>query len=269
MAGDDQDLQEDDRQEDVRGPCGPRRTGERGTCQPEVRGDDQYTDRDQDDRRESTPAFPRRRFGCRFPWVLPVHFQAFAPADRFEAMSDGGLQPLQAVLVGGFEAQRQHIGGGLDGAPARADVDGSVGVGPFDVLHLGRGMTAAPGWPVAAGPAHAEIRDRAGDAGERLEAVLVAYALITHETRGHHDSELAALVHRDEHLARPRQQLVDMIRNLLAEGAGTGDIRDDVTPDELAIYCLHALDAAGSLRSTAAVHRLVTVTLTGLRPRST
>lgn len=115
----------------------------------------------------------------------------------------------------------------------------------------------------------AEIRDRAGDAGERLEAVLVAYALITHETRGHHDSELAALVHRDEHLARPRQQLVDMIRNLLAEGAGTGDIRDDVTPDELAIYCLHALDAAGSLRSTAAVHRLVTVTLTGLRPRST
>jgi hypothetical protein len=51
----------------------------------------------------------------------------------------------------------------------------------------------------------------------------------------------------------------------VAEGAETGDLRDDVAPDELAGYCLHALAAASSLPSKAAVRRLVTVTLAGLR----
>jgi hypothetical protein len=57
-----------------------------------------------------------------------------------------------------------------------------------------------------------------------------------------------------------------MIRDVLTEGLGTGDVRDDVAPDELASYCLHALTAAGSLPTEAAVRRLVTVTLAGLRP---
>src|SRR6266540_2821008 len=35
--------------------------------------------------------------------------------------------------------------------------------------------------------------------------------------------------------------------------------RDDVAPDELASYCLHALTAASSLPSQAAIRRLVTV----------
>ncbi len=57
-----------------------------------------------------------------------------------------------------------------------------------------------------------------------------------------------------------------MIKDLLSEAAETGDIRDDVAPKELASYCLHALAAAGSLPSKAAVRRLVRVTLAGLRP---
>ncbi|MBI2247837.1 MAG: TetR/AcrR family transcriptional regulator, partial [Armatimonadetes bacterium] len=32
----------------------------------------------------------------------------------------------------------------------------------------------------------AEVRDQAGDAGKRLEAVLEAFALISHEYHGHH-----------------------------------------------------------------------------------
>jgi hypothetical protein len=44
-----------------------------------------------------------------------------------------------------------------------------------------------------------------------------------------------------------------------------GDLRDDVAPDELASYCLHARSAASSLPSKAAARRLVTVTLAGLR----
>jgi len=114
----------------------------------------------------------------------------------------------------------------------------------------------------------AEVRDRAGDARERLEAVLETYALISHEARGHHDTELAAFLHRDEQVPRAQRRLHDMIRDLLAEGAKTGHLRDDVAPGELASYCLHALAAAGSLPSKAAVRRLVTVTLAGLRPRA-
>jgi AcrR family transcriptional regulator len=107
-----------------------------------------------------------------------------------------------------------------------------------------------------------EIGNQAGNAGKRLEAVLEAYALISHQQ--HHGSELAALLHRGEHVARAHQHLRHFIRDLIAEGAETGDIRADVAPDELASYCLHALTAASSLPSKAAVRRLVTVILAGL-----
>jgi AcrR family transcriptional regulator len=109
----------------------------------------------------------------------------------------------------------------------------------------------------------AKIRDQAGDARERLEAVLEAYAFIQHKR---HATELAALLHRDEHVAQAQQHLTDIIRNLLSEAAQTGDIRSDVAPEELASYCLHALTAASSLPSEAAVRRLVTLTLAGLLP---
>jgi AcrR family transcriptional regulator len=112
----------------------------------------------------------------------------------------------------------------------------------------------------------AEVRDQGGDAGERLEAVLEAYALISRESRGHHDTELAAFLHRDERVARAQHEVHQMIRDLLTEAAKTGDVRDDATPDELASYCLHALAGASRQHSKAAVRRLVTVTLDGLRP---
>jgi AcrR family transcriptional regulator len=111
-----------------------------------------------------------------------------------------------------------------------------------------------------------ELRDQTHDPGERLEAVLEAYALIAHN-REHHGTELAALLHRGEHIDRAQQQLIDLIRDLLSEVAKTGGLRDDVPLDELASYCLHALTTARSLPSKAAVRRLVTVTLAGLRPR--
>ena len=109
----------------------------------------------------------------------------------------------------------------------------------------------------------AAVRDQAHDAGQRLQAVLEAYALISHE---HHDTELAALLHRGEHVARAKQQLHTFIRDLLTDGAQTGAVRNDMAPAELATYCLHALTAASTLPTKAAVRRLVTVTLAGLRP---
>lgn len=109
----------------------------------------------------------------------------------------------------------------------------------------------------------AGLREGAGDARTRLESVLAAFALIAHE---YHGTELAALVHRGEHVERAQRHLSGLIRDLLIEGATGGEFRDDVAPDELAGFCLHALTAASSLPSKAAVHRLVGVTMDALRP---
>lgn len=43
-----------------------------------------------------------------------------------------------------------------------------------------------------------------------------------------------------------------MIRDLVVEAAESGDVRNDVVPEEAASYCLHALTAASSLPSKAA-----------------
>ncbi len=112
----------------------------------------------------------------------------------------------------------------------------------------------------------AQVAEHTSDPARRLEAVLEAYALIARLAGRHHETEFAASLHRDEHLASAQRQLHEMIRDLIADGARAGDVRDDVAPGELASYCLHALSAAASLPSEAAVRRLLTVTRAGLRP---
>jgi AcrR family transcriptional regulator len=114
----------------------------------------------------------------------------------------------------------------------------------------------------------AAIRDRAGTVTERLISLLEAYASLSYSSRGHHDADLAALLHRNAPVPKARQRVHEMLRNLLAEGAATGDIRDDASADELASFCLHALSAAGGLSSKVAVRRLVAVTMSGLTNRA-
>jgi AcrR family transcriptional regulator len=111
-----------------------------------------------------------------------------------------------------------------------------------------------------------EVRDRDGDAGERLKGVLRAWALISHEIRGDHDADIGTFLHRDKQAGWAQHHLGGMIRDLLTEAAQTGHVRDDIAPDELASYCLQALAAASSMPTEAAVRRLVTATLAGLRP---
>lgn len=98
---------------------------------------------------------------------------------------------------------------------------------------------------------------------ERLEAVLEAFASISH---ARHATELVALLHHRPHVARAHDQLAEFVRSLIVEGVEAGAFRDDVSPAELASYSLHALTAASSLPSKAAVRRLVQVTLAGLGP---
>ena len=109
-----------------------------------------------------------------------------------------------------------------------------------------------------------EIRDRAGAPRQRLAAVLEAYGLMAFEHAG---TELAASLHRRAHVDHAKQELHGLVGDLISESAAAGELRNDVSADELANYCLHALAAAGSLSSRAAVRQLVSVTLAGLHGR--
>jgi Transcriptional regulator SbtR-like, C-terminal domain len=82
----------------------------------------------------------------------------------------------------------------------------------------------------------------------------------------HYGNELAALLHQGPQFEHAQARLGQIIRDLIAEGANTGEFRTDVRADELASYCLHALTGAAGLPPKAAALRLVAVTLAGLRP---
>jgi len=109
-----------------------------------------------------------------------------------------------------------------------------------------------------------EIAAERGAARERLHAVLEAYAFIVHEMP--QGTELAALLHKGEHIAAAQRELREFIGGLIADAAEDGDLRNDIAPGELASYCLHALTAAGGLPSADAVRRLVILTMAGLCP---
>jgi AcrR family transcriptional regulator len=110
----------------------------------------------------------------------------------------------------------------------------------------------------------AEACARPGTARERIVAVLEAYALVRHESRGH--GELAAFLHQGEHVLDAERRVREIIGALITEGAAAGELRGDVPPDELAAFCVHALSASVYLPSRTAVRRLVGVTLDALSP---
>lgn len=102
-----------------------------------------------------------------------------------------------------------------------------------------------------------------GPALERLHAVLEGYARrIAH---GHH-GEMSAALHHTAHVEAGHARVEGFLAVLVAEAAEAGDVRDDIAPRELAIYCVHALSGARALASKAAIGRLVDVTIGGLRP---
>ncbi len=110
------------------------------------------------------------------------------------------------------------------------------------------------------------IAERDAEPIERLTAVLEGYAVIQHDLRTAHGTELVALLHHRKHVVTTRQHLNHLVEKLLAEGAAAGQVRGDVAPAEMANYCLHALSAASGLPSRSAVQRLVGITISGLLP---
>lgn len=109
----------------------------------------------------------------------------------------------------------------------------------------------------------ADVRDRAGSAAERLDAVLAAYARLM---RSRHVGELAAVLHSGEHVARAHRHLHAIVAETLAGGVDAGLVRDDVPVAELVSFCVSALGAARDLGTDAEVERLVDLTRSALLP---
>lgn len=109
-----------------------------------------------------------------------------------------------------------------------------------------------------------KLKDEPGDAIAKLEAVLGAYALILH-SRERHGVQLSALLHKGAHIGRAEKQLTNIVAALVEEAQTSKAVRNDISPDELALYCVHALSAASALPSRAALNRLVAATMSGLR----
>jgi AcrR family transcriptional regulator len=109
----------------------------------------------------------------------------------------------------------------------------------------------------------AELAHGDGPVEDRLTAVLSAFASIRHRHPGVGE---AAPLHGGGHVARAHGHVRHLVRGLLAQAAGAGAVRDDVPPEEMAAYCLAALEAAADARSDEAVERLVRVVLAGIRP---
>jgi AcrR family transcriptional regulator len=101
---------------------------------------------------------------------------------------------------------------------------------------------------------------RPGAAAARLHAVLEAYL---RHAFGHHGAHAAAPM-LDHHRAAARDELRGFLAPLIAEAARAGSVRADVPADELAAYCLAALDAAAAPASRAATVRLLGLVETGL-----
>ena len=111
----------------------------------------------------------------------------------------------------------------------------------------------------------AEVRNQADAPWERLAGVLQTYAELAHGSHGHTDTDLAAFLHGDEQVVKAENELREMLITLFKEAVDAGDVRDDIPPNELAAFCLHALVAARTFKSKTAIRRLVDVTLAGLR----
>jgi AcrR family transcriptional regulator len=125
--------------------------------------------------------------------------------------------------------------------------------------------------------AHAEHVDRhlaelqaaraaATSADEALSRLLQGYARICFHRGTTEAPDLHALVHDGERHGHSQARLVGLFADAVAAAQQSGAVRTDVKSDELASYCVHALEAAGELTGAAAVDRLVAVVAAGLSP---
>jgi AcrR family transcriptional regulator len=109
-----------------------------------------------------------------------------------------------------------------------------------------------------------ELWDHAGEPAEALRALLTAYARICQRRHRHGADELSAVLHRDPQIVELQHRLHALVGDAITAAVGSGAVRHDVPAEELARYSLHALAAAATASSEAALNRLVDLVWAGL-----
>jgi hypothetical protein len=108
------------------------------------------------------------------------------------------------------------------------------------------------------------LRDQAEEPAEALRALLTAYARICQRRQRRGDEELTAVLHRDPEVAGLQHRLHALVSDTISAAIGSGAVRQDVPAEELADYSLHALAAAATASSEAALNRVVDLVWAGL-----
>jgi AcrR family transcriptional regulator len=109
------------------------------------------------------------------------------------------------------------------------------------------------------------IREQPGESAERLRSVLAAYGRICQQRQNHAD-ELTAALHRSQPANEGQARLITIVTDLIAGASAAKAVRRDVPPQELAAYCVCALEAASSTSTPAELARLLQLIWVGLAP---
>lgn len=107
-----------------------------------------------------------------------------------------------------------------------------------------------------------KIRQETVGTGQQLQAVLEAYALMLYDMLAH-DSSPPAL-HRSAHVDHAHHYLEAFIADLIRADVQSRIAEVSMDPEDLARYCIHAMNAARSLSTRGAVPVLVDLTVQGI-----
>lgn len=104
------------------------------------------------------------------------------------------------------------------------------------------------------------------DPDERLRAVLQRYAVIALDSSRKHDPGLRQGLHGEHHTEAAGAELHRLMQDVLTEAVSRGTVRSDIPVEEVASFCINALDRGWTSSSTPALDRLIRMTLDGIRP---
>ena len=86
------------------------------------------------------------------------------------------------------------------------------------------------------------------------------------QQRQNHADELTAALHRSQPANEGQARLITIVTDLIAGASAAKAVRRDVPPQELAAYCVCALEAASSTSTPAELARLLQLIWVGLAP---
>jgi AcrR family transcriptional regulator len=113
------------------------------------------------------------------------------------------------------------------------------------------------------------VRSTADSAGAGLHAMLQGYARICFHRGTSAMTDLHGLVHQGDQHQRNSADVTALFAKAVRAAQDGGDVRTDIEAQELAVYSIHALEAAMHASTAGAADRLVDLVAEALHLRAT